>query len=124
MFLKSVRGMVNYKTFRGAQAFARIKVFEGVPPKYADVPRVVVPSALRVVAISNERPVTSLGTLATTFGWKYGKIVKELETARIETAAKRYKERQAKAKRAAGLAQGANKQLGAAAVKFLTTYRE
>jgi large subunit ribosomal protein L13Ae len=124
MFLKAIRGMLNYKTARGAAAFARIKVFEGVPPKYADVPRVVGPTALRVVAISNERPVTSLGTLATTFGWKYGGIVKDLEAARIEASGKAYKERQAKAKRLAGLTKGATGQLGKAAAKFLDTYKE
>jgi large subunit ribosomal protein L13Ae len=124
MFLKTVRGMVNYKTARGAAAFARIKVFEGVPPKYANAPTLVVPQALRVVAISNERPVTSLGTLATTFGWKYAGVVKRLETARLNAGKTSWEARKAKAKRIAGITQGQNKQLGQAAANFLATFKE
>jgi hypothetical protein len=42
--------MVNYKTARRAAAFAKVKIFEGVPSKYADRPKVVVPTALKAVA--------------------------------------------------------------------------
>jgi hypothetical protein len=66
---------------------ARIRVFEGVPPKYADASRLVVPRALRVVMISYERPVTPLGALATTFGWKYAPVVEPLEEIAIFTNA-------------------------------------
>ena len=49
MFRKAVRGMCNYKTARGGAAFNRLKVFEGVPPKYEKAPKLVIPHALRVV---------------------------------------------------------------------------
>ncbi|KAK8866689.1 60S ribosomal protein L13A [Tritrichomonas musculus] len=124
MFLRSVRGMVNYKTARGAAAFANLKVFEGVPPKYQSAHTHVVPTALRITSIHHERPTTSLGTIATTFGWKYGAVVARLEDKRKEEAAKRYEQSKNDAKKRAQALQAANKQLGEAAVRFLDTYVE
>ena len=34
VFWKVVRGMLNYKSPKGANALERLKVFEGVPPPY------------------------------------------------------------------------------------------
>ena len=124
MFRKAVRGMCNYKTARGGAAFARLKVFEGVPAKYEKAPKQVVPHALRVVAIHHDRPVTSLGTLATTFGWKYGNVVKNLEHQRLERAKEFYNQKKENAQKRERALAAANKQLGAAAVKFLETYVE
>lgn len=124
MFLRAVRGMINYKTERGAKAFANLKVYEGIPEKYETVKKLVVPTALRIVTIREDRPVTTLGKLATTFGWKYADVVKNLEAKRLEKYAedhKAYKEQQAKKERAIA---AVNKELGAAAVKFLETYVE
>ncbi|OHT11219.1 60S ribosomal protein L16 [Tritrichomonas foetus] len=124
MFLRTVRGMCNYKTARGAAAFANLKVFEGVPPKYEHCAKLVVPHALRVISIHRERPTTSLGKIATTFGWKYGNIVKSLEEKRQARSAERYSEsKKQHAQKQQALA-AANKQLGAAAVKFLDEYIE
>jgi large subunit ribosomal protein L13Ae len=123
-FQRTVRGMVNYKTARGAAAFARLKTYVGVPPKYESHAKLVIPTALRVVAISNDRPTTTLGEVATTFGWKYAGIVKKLETERIERSAKDYAKRQGDKKRKAGQLAGANKKLDAKAVKFLETFVE
>lgn len=94
---------MNYETARGAEAFERIKVFEGVPRKYSNRPK--------VVAVSNERPIPPLGAIETTFGWKYGQIVQDLEVARIEESKKKWKQKKGKAKRIGGLLQIANKQL-------------
>ena len=124
MFLRTVRGMCDYKTARGAQAFANLKVFEGVPPKYANSTKLVIPHALRVVSIHHERPTTSLGKLATTFGWKYGGIVESLEKQRIEAANEKHKEAQAQRKAYTQALAQANKQLGEQAVKFLDTFVE
>ena len=112
-----------HKTTRGEKAFANLKVFEGIPEKYEGVKKLVVPSALRIVTIREDRPVTTLGKLATTFGWKYGEVVKALEEKRLAKHAehKAYKAEAAKKERAIA---EVNKQLGAAAVKFLETYVE
>lgn len=124
MFLRTVRGMCNYKTARGAAAFANLKVFEGVPPKYESSTKLVIPHALRVVSIHQERPTTSLGTLATTFGWKYGGIVHKLEEQRINRNNELHKEHQTGHKAYLQALAAANKQLGAQAVKFLDSYVE
>lgn len=124
MFLRSVRGMINYKTERGAKAFANLKVFEGIPEKYESAKKLVVPAALRIVTIREDRPVTSLGKLATTFGWKYGAVVRDLEAKRAERIAEAHKaHKEALAKRQRAVA-AANKELGEAAVRFLETYTE
>lgn len=39
--------MIPHKTKRGAAALARLKVFEGVPPPYDKVKRMVIPDALK-----------------------------------------------------------------------------
>lgn len=41
--------MIPHKTKRGAAALARMKVFEGVPPPYDKVKRMVIPDALKFV---------------------------------------------------------------------------
>ena len=124
MFRKAVRGMCNYKTARGGAAFDRLKVFEGVPAKYEKAPKLVIPHALRVVAIHHDRPVTSLGKLATTFGWKYGNVVRSLEVERLGRAKEFHQKQKEVAQRKERAIAAANQQLGAAAVKFLETYVE
>ena len=124
MFRRTVRGMCNYKTARGAAAFANLKVFEGVPPKYLHAHKHVVPHALRIVTIHHERPTTSLGKIATTFGWKYGAIVEQLEKERREESARVFKEGKAKSQAHAQALAQANQKLGADAVRFLETFVE
>ena len=48
---KVVRGMIPHKTKRGMEALNRLKVFDGVPPPYDRMKRMVVPSALRVLKL-------------------------------------------------------------------------
>lgn len=123
-FLRAVRGMIPYKTTRGATAFSNLKVFEGIPPKYQNHPRVVIPTALRFVCLRHDRPTTTMGQLSTTFGWKYGGVVKNMEEQRKVAAAKLYESTKAmKAKKERAIA-NANKQLGEKAAKFLETYVE
>lgn len=43
--------MIPHKTKRGAAALARMKVFEGVPPPYDKVKRMVIPDALKYVLL-------------------------------------------------------------------------
>lgn len=63
MVWKAIRGMLPHKIQRGAEALARLKVFEGVPPEYVEVKRVVVPSALRVTGLKPGRAFANLGKL-------------------------------------------------------------
>ena len=61
-------------------------MFEGVPPPYDKVKRMVVPDALRVLRLHPRRKFTEIGRLATEYGWKYGEVVKTLEEKRKEKA--------------------------------------
>ena len=58
IFWRVTRGMTPHKTPRGAAALKRLKVFEGVPPPYDKVKRMVVPSALRVTRLKPGRNVS------------------------------------------------------------------
>lgn len=39
--------MIPHKTKRGAAALARLKAYEGIPPPYDKVKRMVIPDALK-----------------------------------------------------------------------------
>lgn len=79
------------------EALERIQVFEGVPTLYQKKKRAVVPSALQVVALKPESPVTKLGDLAVKFGWKYAAVVAEQEAERKKIGVAFYKKTVAKA---------------------------
>ncbi|KAG5463394.1 MAG: 60S ribosomal protein L16, partial [Olpidium bornovanus] len=82
IFWRTVRGMVPHKTARGAAALDRLKVFEGVPPPYDKMKRVVVPSALRVLRLQPGRKYCTVKRLASEVGWKYEDVVAKLEEKR------------------------------------------
>lgn len=90
---RTVRGMVPHKTARGAAAMERLKVFEGVPPVYDKVKRVVVPDALKVLRLQHGHRHVALGDLATSIGWKHQATVEELEAKRKVRAAAQYEAR-------------------------------
>jgi large subunit ribosomal protein L13Ae len=56
--------MVPHKTKRGAAALERLKCFEGVPPPYDKVKRLVVPDALQVLRLQHGHRFCKLGQLA------------------------------------------------------------
>ena len=58
--------MIPHKTKRGAAAMDRLKVFEGVPPAYETVKRMVVPDALKVLRLQHGHKSVKLGDLAAT----------------------------------------------------------
>lgn len=58
IFWRTVRGMVPHKTERGKAAMKRLQCFEGVPPPYDKVKRMVVPSALKVLRLKPGRKVS------------------------------------------------------------------
>lgn len=124
IFARAVRGMIPYKSHRGADAFSNLQCFEGIPSKYVSYKRLVIPQALRCVSIHTDRPTTKLGQLSTTMGWKYGKVVADLEEKRKAESAKYYDEKKAQQEKRALALEKVNKQLGAQAVKFLETFSE
>jgi hypothetical protein len=74
--------MIPHKTARGAAAMERLKVFEGVPPPYDKVKRVVVPQALRVLRLKPGRKYCTVGRLSHEVGWKYQDVVARYVPAR------------------------------------------
>jgi large subunit ribosomal protein L13Ae len=56
--------MVPHKTKRGAAALERPKAFEGIPPPYDQVKRMVVPDALKALRLQHGHKFCKLGDLA------------------------------------------------------------
>ncbi|KAL8143866.1 hypothetical protein V2J09_016898 [Rumex salicifolius] len=86
IFWRTTRGMIPHKTKRGAAALARLKVFEGVPPPYDKVKRMVVPDALKVLRLQKGHKYCLLGRLSSEVGWNHYETIKELEAKRKERA--------------------------------------
>ena len=90
MFWRTVRGMLPHKTPKGSAALARLKVFEGVPYPYDHKKRMVVPEALKIVRIRDNRKFCILGDLAQLAGWTKKDVVERLEEKRKVKAQKFY----------------------------------
>lgn len=82
IFWRTVRGMVPHKTKRGKEALKTLKSYEGVPPPYDKMKRVVVPSALRVLKLKPRRTFCELSRISAEVGWKYQDVVATLEVKR------------------------------------------
>lgn len=90
IFWRTLRGMVPHKTARGAAALERLKCFEGIPPPYDKVKRLVVPGALQVLRLQHGHRYVKVGDLSHSVGWKHHETVKELEVKRKAKALKYY----------------------------------
>lgn len=98
---RTIRGMVPHKTQRGADAMARLKCYEGIPPPYDKVKRVVAPDALKVLRLAHGHKFVKLNELSASVGWKHADAVAALEAARKERAAEWHKGRAAEVKKRA-----------------------
>jgi len=87
--------MIPHKTARGAAAMERLKVFEGIPPPYDKIKRVVVPQALRVLRLKPGRKYCTVGRLSHEVGWKYQDVVERLEERRKVKGAAYYARKKA-----------------------------
>lgn len=88
LFWKSLRGMLNHKTPRGAAALDRLKCFEGIPFPYDQKKRMVIPEALKCLRMRSNRRFCVLGDLCHAIGWSKGGLVKSLEEKRKAKSAK------------------------------------
>uniref|UniRef100_A0A914V2S0 Large ribosomal subunit protein uL13 n=1 Tax=Plectus sambesii TaxID=2011161 RepID=A0A914V2S0_9BILA len=93
IFWRTVRGMVPHKTFRGKNALSKLKAFEGIPPPYDKTQRLVLPSALRHIALKPRRKSCTVGRLAHEVGWQYQDVVKTLEEKRKVKSAAHYEKK-------------------------------
>lgn len=96
MFWRSVRGMVPHKTTRGANAMARLAVFEGIPPPYDTKKRLIVPEAVKAIRMRPDHNFTVIGDLSKEVGWGYGPLVAKLEAQRKVKEQAYYAEKKAK----------------------------
>ncbi|EXC16937.1 60S ribosomal protein L13a-4 [Morus notabilis] len=78
--------MIPHKTKRGAAALARLKAYEGVPPPYDKIKRMVIPDALKVLRLQAGHKYCLLGRLSSEVGWNHYDTIKELERKRKERA--------------------------------------
>jgi len=80
--------MLPHKRERGQHALEHLKIFEGIPPEYQKVKRVVIPQALRVLRLKPGRKFTRLGDLSSKVGWISDSLVQKLEQKRkVKSAA-------------------------------------
>lgn len=76
--------MVPRKTLRGRKAIRNLKVYEGIPPKYAKTTSLVVPCAMRVLNCRPDYKWHTIGKLSSDVGWKYGPVINKLNRKREE----------------------------------------
>ncbi|GBG65196.1 hypothetical protein CBR_g49988 [Chara braunii] len=88
---RTIRGMVPHKTKRGAAALDRLKVYEGVPPPYDRMKKMVIPDALKVLRLAPGHKFCKLGQLSGEVGWHHGETIDTLEAKRKDKTGKYYK---------------------------------
>merc|ERR1712233_92156 len=88
---RAIRGMVPHKLWRGANAMARLKCYEGVPRPYDKKKRMAIPYAVRSVQLRPDRAYTTLGKLSTKYGWRQSKLVRVLDQKRKARSASYYR---------------------------------
>merc|ERR1711934_1203678 len=82
MLMRTIRGMVPHKFYRGSAAFQRVKAVDGIPSPFDKVKKMVVPSALRVTRLRPGRKYCTLKRIASETGWKYESVVDKYEAQR------------------------------------------
>ena len=95
LFHRVIRGMIPHKTYRGKCAMERLKTFEGVPPPYDTMKKMVVPDAFRITRLKPGRRYCVLGRLSDEIGWKHKDAVSMLEDKRREAGKVYYETKKA-----------------------------
>ncbi|EFJ23775.1 hypothetical protein SELMODRAFT_102594 [Selaginella moellendorffii] len=84
-----IKGMLPRS--KRAGALRNFKAYDGCPPPYGVVKKMVIPDALKVLRMRRESPFCLLGALARDLGWEGGDFVAKLEAKRKEKALVFYK---------------------------------
>ncbi|KAI4371056.1 hypothetical protein MLD38_019332 [Melastoma candidum] len=92
---RTIRGkaFVRWATKRGELALGRLKTYEGVPPPYDKMKRMVITDALKVLMLQAGHKYCLLGKLSSEVGWNHYDTIKELERKRKERAQVSYERR-------------------------------
>jgi len=96
MVWRTIRGMIQYKSHRGADALSRLTTFEGIPHPHDKTKRKVIPAALRVIRLKPDSNYCVLGDLANCVGWKHQELLVTLEDKRKAKAEVFYGKKKAK----------------------------
>merc|ERR1719272_1773360 len=94
--LRCIRGMVPYKSAKGAAAMDRLKVFDGIPYPYNLKKRMVVPQALKNIRLKPHRKFCFLKDVSIHFGWHQADLIERLEGERKVKAKKWFVAKKAK----------------------------
>jgi large subunit ribosomal protein L13Ae len=78
IFWKVIRGMLPHKTKRGSNALFNLKIYEGEPPSYHKLKKLIVPSALRITKLQPGRIFSKLGDISHEIGWNKKNLVEQL----------------------------------------------
>ncbi len=92
---KLLRGMISYKTKKGAEALSNLECYETIPKEFENVERMVVPKALMEVTNKPDRGFCTLGELLSKFGWNHKDITKKY-TADLLERERKFREEQEK----------------------------
>ena len=79
---RTIRGMIPYKTSKGAAAMGRIKCFDGCPVSCNTLKKMVIPSALKAVKLAPRAKYCKLGNVAKECGWTKSQLIDDLEAKR------------------------------------------
>merc|ERR1712039_826878 len=83
-------GMFPHKTSSSIVALKRVSCYEGIPLQYDKIKRMIIPDALKITNLENDRVVVKLEQISHSIGWKYARIIEELEIIRIKRGYKYY----------------------------------
>jgi large subunit ribosomal protein L13Ae len=119
---RCIRGMVRYKTARGANAMARLTVYDGCPPHYVKVKKMVIPQALRLIRIKSTTKYAKLGKMCSQVGWTKAAVIAKLEAKRKEASLGWYRKKREALKLKEKATAEANKSLSEAERKLLAEY--
>ena len=81
---RTIRGMIPYKTAKGAAAMGRLKCFDGCPVSANTMKKMVIPDALKAAKLASRAKFSVLGNVAKDCGWTQQELIDELEEKRIK----------------------------------------
>jgi large subunit ribosomal protein L13Ae len=81
-----IRGMMNYKSMKGASDLARLSVFDGIPLEYEKSGRVVCTHALARTQLKPYTKRCTLGEVCEKMGWNNLPILRKFEAERQKRA--------------------------------------
>jgi large subunit ribosomal protein L13Ae len=96
---RTIKGMLPYKTPRGAACLGRLKCYDGCPMAVNATKKMVIPDALKVVKLAPRAKFAVLGNVAKECGWTKQSLIDRLEARRTAKNHEWYKNKVEQAKK-------------------------